>query len=586
MDQNTKDQILNLIDKSQSILLLTHAKADCDGLGSMISMYLTLQSLGKEVVAATNDPAPEVLGFLPSIHIVQNSVSSNNFVITLDISNTPLNKIKYKLAEDQSKVNIIVTPKSGHFKPEDVSFDREAGNFDLIITFDTGNLEHLGPIYDQNAELFFSTPVINIDHHASNTDYGQLNYVDVVAASTTEVMLGLLQSMEERYQKKFLTEDVATLLLAGLITDTGSFQHANTSPRAMEVAAKFLDLGARQQEIIKNIYKTKKLTTLKLWGTVLSKVETDPVYRLVWSSINKNDLLETGADPEESEGIIDDLLSNAPGAEIIMLFKYNNEGYVSVSMRSTTNSADVGKICVDMGGGGHVRAAGFKRRDGSSLEKLMEDTLAKAREYQGQRLNIHPDLLQKGVEYTVPVVEPTPPKPLLEAPQNPRPEVKIPESTQYLEFNAQKKEAVNPAPPVPTSQEPPKSEEKPQPSPALPPKENSPKEAVKVSTAPERKSIETLKKEFVSKPVEEKKRENSPNAQKARHNQVSQRSERPHQKSNSPENQSQIQTPPVTPVASAAVQAPAPATPVTPPSAPVETAEDNHTEEIPPAPAE
>jgi len=234
MDPNLKDQILNLIDKSQSILLLTHAKADCDGLGAMIAMYLALQSMGKEVVAATNDPAPDNLSFLPSINIVQNSIASRNFVITLDLSHTPLNKIKYKLAEDKKSVNIVVTPSDGHYKSEDVSFDHEAGSFDLIMTFDTGNLEHLGPIYDQNSEMFFKVPVINVDHHTSNTDFGRVNLVDVVAASTTEVLLGLLEEMEKKYQKKFIDEDVATLLMAGLITDTGSFQHANTSPKAME----------------------------------------------------------------------------------------------------------------------------------------------------------------------------------------------------------------------------------------------------------------------------------------------------------------------------------------------------------------
>lgn len=389
MDPNLKDQIFNLIDKSQSILLLTHAKADCDGLGSMISMYLTLQSMGKEVVAATNDPAPDNLSFLPSMNIVQNSLASRNFVITLDISNTPLNKIKYKLTDDQKAVNIIVSPAAGHFKAGDVSFNHEEGEFDLIMTFDTGNLEHLGGIYERNAELFFRVPVINIDHHASNTDYGTVNMVNMVAASTTEVMLGLLEEMEKKYQKSFVTPDIATLLLAGLITDTGSFQHANTSPHAMETAAKLLDKGARQQEIIKNIYKTKKISTLKLWGTVLSKVQSDPIYRLVWSSISKQDLEDSGASADESETIIDDLLSNAPGTEIIMLFKYNDEGYVSVSMRSTTNSVDVGKICQQMGGGGHIRAAGFKRRNSSNLDELVSDTLHKVREYQAERLNIH-----------------------------------------------------------------------------------------------------------------------------------------------------------------------------------------------------
>lgn len=450
MNQQDRDQIINLINKSQKILLLTHAKADCDGLGSMISMYLALKALGKEVVAATNDPAPEALSFLPSINIVQNSISSNNFVIQLDITKTPLSKIKYNMNDDHSKVNIIITPKEGTFSQEDLSFEKGDATFDLIMTFDTGNLEHLGPIYDQNSEMFFSTPLINIDHHASNTDYGQVNYVDMVAASTTEVLLDLLQEMERHFEKSFINEDVATLLLAGLITDTGSFQHANTSPRAMEVAAKLLDYGARQQEIIKNIYKTKKLSTLKLWGTVLSKVETDPIHRLVWSSISQKDLSETGASAEESEGIIDELLSNAPGAEIIMLFKYHEEGYLSASMRSTTNSADVGKIATEMGGGGHIRAAGFKRRDDTNLDKLISETLEKAKEYQATRLNLHAENFgnEPKIEEPKPSMEPrNKPDEKKEAQPLPTSTNAIPENkektVQYLDFKDERKENEN-----------------------------------------------------------------------------------------------------------------------------------------------
>ena len=106
---------------------------------------------------------------------------------------------------------------------------------------------------------------------------------------------------------------------------------------------------------IKNIYKTKKLSTLKLWGIVLSKVQVDPVYRMVWSTISKEDLDEAGASSEETGSIIDDLLTNAPGAEIIFLVKHNDQGYTSVSMRSTSTSIDVGKICAQFGGGGHKR---------------------------------------------------------------------------------------------------------------------------------------------------------------------------------------------------------------------------------------
>ena len=390
METNTNTEILNLVDKSQNILLLTHAKADCDGLGSMLSLYLTLKELGKNVTAATNDPAADNLSFLPSLDVVTNSITSKDFIIKLDTSKNALSKIKYHM--DGDFMNIVITPKGDTFSEKDVSFGRDGAKFDLIVVMDAGNLEHLGAIYDKNTELFFEAPIINIDHHTSNTDFGQINLVDPIAASTTEILFTLLKEMEKKYDKKFITEDVATLLLSGIITDTGSFQHSNTSPHSMETSAELLDLGARQQEIIKNIYKTKKLSTLKLWGSVLSKVKVDPIYRMVWSTISEEDFRESGAKPEESEGVVDDLLTNAPGAEVIFLVKYNDKNLTSVSMRSTSNQIDVGKITTELGGGGHIRAAGFKVRDGRSFDQVVSETIAKVREYQAKRLNIHPEI--------------------------------------------------------------------------------------------------------------------------------------------------------------------------------------------------
>jgi hypothetical protein len=276
--------------------------------------------------------------------------------------------------------------------------------------------------------------------------------VDVVAASATEILYYVLQAMEKKYNKKLITKDVATLLLAGIITDTGSFQHANTSPKSMEVSAKLLDLGARQQDIIKNIYKTKKLSTLKLWGVVLSKVQVDPVHRIVWSTIAKEDIQETDADPDESEGIIDDLLSNAPGAEVIMLIKQNEkEGYTSVSMRSTTNAVDVGKIATEMGGGGHVRAAGYKIRDGRAFDQIVSEILAKVREYQSKRLNISPEDVEtplSGASQDEGVPK-KPPKPQQnQAEGSPLGREAGPQKETYLEFKAPK-----PVPPVPSGAE-------------------------------------------------------------------------------------------------------------------------------------
>ncbi|MBN1258182.1 DHH family phosphoesterase [Candidatus Peregrinibacteria bacterium] len=440
MEPNTIDQILNLVDKSQNILLITHAKADCDGLGAMLAASTVFKELGKRVTAVSNDPAPENLSFLPAINIVQGSLGSNDFIITLDLSKTPLSKLKYNL--EDKRVNIIITPKYGSFSPQDVSFGKGDRKFDLIIVFDAGNLEHLGPIYDKNAELFFEIPVINIDHHASNTDFGRVNLVDVVAASTTEILFGVLQTMEKKYNKKLITEDVATLLLAGIITDTGSFQHANTSPRSMEAAARLLNLGARQQEIIKNIYKTKKLSTLKLWGLVLSKVQVDPLYRMVWSTISQEDLKEAGATADESEGVIDGLLSNAPGAEVFALMKQNPD-YISVSLRSNTNAVDVNKIATEMGGGGHVRAAGYKVR-GQPFDEVVGAALAKIRQYQKERLNIHEENLPKEPPALKPQPKPAEPAKAETGPSEPARAGK----TTYLEFKA--------PPPQPKKQEQPK----------------------------------------------------------------------------------------------------------------------------------
>lgn len=454
------DTVFKLIDKSKRILLLTHARADADGLGAMISMYLVLKELGKEVMAVTNDPAPESLDFLPSIDTVQHSfASAKDFIITLDCSKTPVNKIKYNL-EDR-RVNIIISPKTGSFTKEDVSFAQGAEEqFDLVMTFDTGNLEHLGPLYDQNTELFFKTPIINVDHHASNTDFGQVNLLDVMAASTTEVVFRLLQEAEKRFSKKLINPNIATLLLAGIITDTGSFQHSNTSPQAMETAAELMDLGARQQEIIKNIYKTKKLSTLKLWGIVLSKVQVDPIYRMVWSALSQPDFREAGADSEETGSIIDDLLSNAPGAEVILLIKHNDDGVISVSMRSTTNHVDVGKLCAEMGGGGHVRAAGFKVRGGRTFEQVTSDVIAKVKEYQAKRLNIQQEDLQAAQKAAV-VNGVKKEKPKEEA-KSPVPAPEKPKKETYLEFGLKPGTPVAPSSPPAPQKAAPKPAVKPQ----------------------------------------------------------------------------------------------------------------------------
>ena len=382
-------QLKNLLRDKKNILLLTHHKIDGDGLASMLIVSRLLKNQGKQVTAFSGDEIPSIYHFLPGISSITPDLrQSNELIISLTGQNLEIDKLKYSL--EDNRLNIIVTPKNTDFLPENLSMQKGRGDYDLIMVFDSGDLEHLGKFYEDYTDLFYSTPIVNIDHHITNTAFGHLNIVDTVAASTTQIVAQLLPAFSDDFK---WDEDLATLVLTGLIVDTGSFQHTNTSPQALEMAADLIEKGARQQEIIQNIYKTKKLSTLKLWGRVLAKIEEDPIHRLVWSSITKEDLQETGATPEEAEGLIDELMTNAPGAEIVALIKNSLDGLMSVSLRSTSIAIDTLPIANRFGGGGHKQASGFKQK-GSNFNLFVAEVIDFMEKYQAERLNLKPEDIQ------------------------------------------------------------------------------------------------------------------------------------------------------------------------------------------------
>jgi bifunctional oligoribonuclease and PAP phosphatase NrnA len=355
-----EDQIIRQFQRSNHILILPSAPADGDSLGSALALYQTFIKLGKKVTVISAEPVPRDLKFLPMIEKVGEEFKANNdFVITV---HAHVKDIKHHM--EPGKVNIVLTPEEGaSINVQDIKLHDQLDEFDLIVTVDTAELHQLGKFYEHHPEMFYKVPVINIDHHASNAEYGTINYVDITASAATEIIAPLIKKMEEVTGQKLMDADIATLLLAGIITDTGSFQHSNTTPKAFVVAAELLDQGARQQEIIKHVYKTKSLTTLKLWGQVLSKIQFDKDHKFVWSTISQEDLNDTGAMMEESGAIIDELLNNAPGAEIVALLKEKEPGLLSGSLRSITPEVDASAMAGLFGGGGHKQASGFKIKD-------------------------------------------------------------------------------------------------------------------------------------------------------------------------------------------------------------------------------
>ncbi|MDF2379159.1 MAG: DHH family phosphoesterase [Candidatus Gracilibacteria bacterium] len=455
MDLSLNKQIIALIERSENILLCTHRKPDGDAVGSIMAMHKALKQLGKKVTALCSDMLPESFDFLPEVNQVgQNIGSGRDFVVTLDCDETEVDRLKYHL--EDNKIHIVITPKQGRFQEENVSFSQGDNHFDLIITVDVADIPQLGKIYDENADLFTSVPVVNIDHHISNTQFGKVNLIDVASSSTAEILFGLIRDMESHFNKTLITADTATFLLSGITTDTGSFQNSNTTPKAMQIAAELMDAGANQQDIIKYLFRTKKLETLKLYGRILSKIEVDPAHRLVWSSITQQDLKSSGADMEDAAGIIDELMVHAPEAEIIALFKEQTD-MVSVSFRSTTDQADVMEIASKFGGGGHVRAAGAKL-PGKSLPQVSNEVLAALQAYQQKRLGLsgesgapenEPEITQVLDGYT----QPSTPGPSLEEKAKAQVVEPVVPSTNPTPFKKVTEQAMTPETPSPSKGE-------------------------------------------------------------------------------------------------------------------------------------
>lgn len=381
MNLVNKDQAKDLLRNAKKILIAPSSPMDGDSVGSSLALMAVLRKMGKEVTVVGYDKMPESLKFLPYVSQIQTELPvARDFVISVGTTGAEVDHLKYEVGEN-GRLNIILTPKTGRFNPADIQFVTEEPDFDLLVTVDTGDLVQLGKLYELHKDLFSKIPVLNIDHHASNGKFGSHNYLEYGFAATTQMITPMIMDFEKERNEELIDEDVATLLLVGIITDTGSFQHSNTTPEAFEVAADLLDRGARQQEIIKHIYKTKSLASLKLWGRVLSKIQFVPEIKTVFSTITQQDLIDTGAASDDNGGIIDELMTSAPGAEVVFLLKEKEPGFYSGSMRAPGSLADVSEIAKTMNGGGHKKAAGFRLRN-----MTMEEALAEAKRQIGAHL--------------------------------------------------------------------------------------------------------------------------------------------------------------------------------------------------------
>ena len=295
------------IEESNSIVLAAHINPDGDALGSSLSLYPILKKMGKNVkVFNVTKPLPMYLDFLPNFE-----------------------KVTDKL------------PK----------------NYDLLISFDCGSFDRLG-IEERPPFL------INIDHHISNTKYGDINIIDPKAASSSQVVYNMLKTNNIE-----MPQESAVCIYTALVTDTGSFQYESVNEKVFEMAADLVKCGVKPDFVAKMLFQRDRLSRLRLLAKAYDTIELCCEGKVAFVEVTKEMMEITGAIKDDTDTIVNSVRAIAT-VEVACMLREDDDG-IKISLRSK-NFADVSKIAVKYGGGGHIRAAGATIKDEFDFEKVKE----------------------------------------------------------------------------------------------------------------------------------------------------------------------------------------------------------------------
>ena len=265
----------------------------------------------------------------------------------------------------------VPIPPSLTFLPgRDEIVSAAAGRYDLIIVLDSSDMDRLDRSYDE--AIFAGTPLINIDHHFTNTNYGSVNWVVPGAASTSELALELVQALGVR-----LDSAIATSLLTGITTDTLGFRTSSTNAHTLRSAADLMDAGASLPDIVEQVYNAKPLGVARIWGEALQNLRSEG--GLVWAAVTREMLQRHQSDPEEVKGLVS-FLRGTQGTDISVLFIENGNGdgrpKVKVEFRASRH-ASVAEVAARLGGGGHRAASGCTLS--GEMAAVQQRVLAEAR---------------------------------------------------------------------------------------------------------------------------------------------------------------------------------------------------------------
>jgi bifunctional oligoribonuclease and PAP phosphatase NrnA len=296
------NEISRVLSEEDNFIVVTHVNPDGDAVGSLLGLNGALREMGKQSIALTGAPVPVLYDFLPgkSDIITDVSMLSNcpNWIISVDVA-----------AEDRISADI----KS----------------------------------FRNNARI------INLDHHPTNPGFGFLNLVDPEATSTTEVIFGVLERTNYR-----LSKQVAKCLYTGLVTDTGCFRFSGVKGKTMAFGAALLDSGFDSYDITRHLYEEYPLSRFQLERIVLERMEILLDGLVMMSYLSYDDFNRIGADFSETENLVNKLREGR-GIQVGVLITQITDEVVRVSLRSK-GGVDVSSLAMKFGGGGHLKAAGFK----------------------------------------------------------------------------------------------------------------------------------------------------------------------------------------------------------------------------------
>jgi len=223
---------------------------------------------------------------------------------------------------------------------------------DVLVVLDSGDMVYCG-VADLVEQLTTRPFIINIDHHATNTQFGDINIVSAETSSTAELLYTCL-----RLAGRKIPRPAANCFLTGLMTDTGVFSNLATTTGSLLAAADLVSAGGKPQTVIRHNYRNRNLNTMRLWGEAFQRLRKHKTLGWVVTVITQADLKKYGASEEDTEGITN-FLNSLADAEALMLLVERADGTIKASLRTTRPNVDVSRIAKLFGGGGHVKAAGF-----------------------------------------------------------------------------------------------------------------------------------------------------------------------------------------------------------------------------------